>query len=242
MIRLTRAMVLAAGLGQRMRPLTETTAKPLLRLHGRTLLDHALDRLQSAGMERVVVNAHWHADQVAAALAARAAPAIALQREAALLETGGGVRLALPLLGPGPFAVLNGDSVWLDGPTPALTRLAAAFDPERMDALLLLVRSAQVAAEVGRGDFLLDPLGRARRPKEREMAPYVFAGVQILAPGPFSAMPDGAFSLNRVYDAAIGAGRLFGLVHDGVWFHLSTPADLAAAEESMQSGLVRALF
>jgi len=242
LIRLTRAMVLAAGLGQRMRPLTEHTAKPLLRLQGRTLLDHALDRLEGVGMERVVVNAHWHADQVAAALAARLRPVAALQREATLLETGGGVRLALPLLGPGPFAVLNGDSVWLDGPTPALTRLAAAFDPERMDALLLLVRSAQVAAEVGRGDFLLDPLGRARRPKEREMAPYVFAGVQILAPGPFAAMPEGPFSLNRVYDSANGAGRLFGLVHDGVWFHLSTPADLAAAEESMQSGLVRAQF
>lgn len=242
MIRLTRAMVLAAGLGVRMRPLTETTAKPLLRLDGRSLLDHALDRLEAAAIERVVVNAHWHPEQIAAALARRQRPPTVLQHEATLLETGGGVRLALPLLGADPFAVLNGDSVWLDGPTPALHRLAAAFDPARMDALLLLVRSAQVTAEVGRGDFLLDPLGRARRPKEREMAPYVFAGVQILAPGPFATMPPGPFSLNRVYDSAIAAGRLFGLVHDGVWFHLSTPADLAAAEESMQSGLARAQF
>jgi len=241
-IRLTRAMVLAAGLGLRMRPLTETTPKPLLPLDGRTLLDHALDRLAAAAVERVVVNAHWQADQIAAALLRRRAPPTVLQREATLLETGGGVRQALPLLGTGPFAVLNGDSVWLDGPTPALTRLAAAFEPEHMDALLLLVRGAQVAAEVGRGDFLLDPLGRARRPKEREMAPYVFAGVQILAPSLLAAMPEGSFSLNRVYDAAIASGRLFGLVHDGVWFHLSTPADLVVAEDALRSGLVRALF
>jgi MurNAc alpha-1-phosphate uridylyltransferase len=242
MIALTRAMVLAAGLGTRMRPLTETTPKPLLRLHGRSLLDRALDRLEAAGVERVVVNAHWLADQVAEAIARRRAPACLLQHEEALLETGGGVRRALPHLGPGPFAVVNGDSVWLDGPTPALARLAAAFDPERMDGLLLLVRSAQVEGEVGRGDFLLDPLGAARRPKEREMAPYVFAGVQILIPDLFEDMPEGPFSLNRAYDRAIARGRLFALVHDGVWFHLSTPADLARAEEAMRAGLVRAPF
>lgn len=242
MIALTRAMVLAAGLGTRMRPLTETTAKPLLALHGRSLLDRALDRLEAAGVEQVVVNAHWHADQVADAVASRAAPRCLLQREETLLETGGGVRLALPHLGPGPFAVVNGDGVWLDGPIPALARLAAAFDPERMDALLLLVRSAQVEAEIGRGDFLLDPLGAARRPREREMAPYVFAGVQILMPHLFEGMPEGAFSLNRVYDRAIERGRLCALVHDGVWFHLSTPADLERAEAAMQAGLARAPF
>jgi N-acetyl-alpha-D-muramate 1-phosphate uridylyltransferase len=245
-IPLTRAMVLAAGLGLRMRPLTETTPKPLLLLHGRSLLDRALDRLAAAGVERAVVNAHWLADQVADALAARggAPPRTVLQREEALLETGGGVARALPQLGASPFAVVNGDSVWLDGPTPALTRLAAAFDPARMDGLLLLVRSAQVEAEVGRGDFLMDPLGRLRRPKERELAPYVFAGVQILSPALFAGAPGGGapFSLNRLYDRAIAARRLYALVHDGVWFHLSTPPDLDRAEAAMQAGLVRALF
>jgi N-acetyl-alpha-D-muramate 1-phosphate uridylyltransferase len=241
---LTHAMVLAAGFGLRMRPLTERTAKPLLALNGRSLLDHALDRLEEAGVCEAVVNAHWHADQVEAAVEARPAPPrIHLQREEALLETGGGVARALPRLGPGPFAVANGDSMWLDGPTPALVRLAAAFDPARMDGLLLLVRSAQVDGEVGTGDFLLDPLGRLRRPKEREVAPYIFAGVQVLSPGLFAGAPTaGRFSLNRLYDRAIAAGRLYALVHDGVWFHLSTPPDLERAEAAMQAGLAKAPF
>ncbi|MCO6419537.1 nucleotidyltransferase family protein [Siccirubricoccus sp. KC 17139] len=237
-----RAMVLAAGLGQRMRPLTETTAKPLLTLQGRSLLDQALDRLEEQGIAEAVVNAHWHAEKVARAVAARSSPAITLQQEETLLETGGGVTRALPLLGPEPFFVVNGDSVWLDGPTPALARMAAAFDPAQMDALLLLVRAAQVEGEIGRGDFLMDPLGRLRRPKERELAPYVFAGVQILTPALFAAAPAGAFSLNRLYDHGIEAGRLFGLVHDGVWFHLSAPEDLERAEAALHAGLVKALF
>jgi MurNAc alpha-1-phosphate uridylyltransferase len=242
MITLTHGMVLAAGLGLRMRPLTATTAKPLLTLGGRSLLDRALDRLEAVGIGEAVVNAHWHADQVAAAVAARRTPRVTLQREDVLLETGGGVARARPLLGSGPFAVCNGDSVWLDGPKPALARMAAAFDPERMDGMLLLVRGAQVEGEIGRGDFLLDPLGRARRPKERELAPYVFAGVQILAPGLLRDVPPGPFSLNLLYDRAIEAGRLYALVHDGVWFHLSTPPDLERAEAAMAAGLVRAPF
>jgi MurNAc alpha-1-phosphate uridylyltransferase len=245
MITLTHAMVLAAGLGLRMRPLTGTTAKPLLMLQGRSLLDRALDRLEAAGVRQAVVNAHWHADKVADAVARRDSPMprVTLQREEILLETGGGVARALPHLGTAPFAVANGDSVWLDGPTPALARLAAAFDPERMDGLLLLVRSAQVDGEVGHGDFMLDPLGRLRRPKEREMAPYIFAGVQILSPALFAGgVPEGPFSLNLLYNRAIAAGRLYALVHDGIWFHLSTPPDLERAEASMRAGLVRALF
>ena len=244
MIDLTHGMVLAAGLGLRMRPLTQDTAKPLLPLAGRALLDHALDRLVEAGVRQAVVNAHWHADKVAAAVAGRRAPRVHLQREDELLETGGGVARALPRLGPGPFAVANGDSMWLDGPTPALSRLAAAFDPARMDGLLLLVRSAQVEGEVGGGDFLLDPLGRLRRPKEREVAPYIFAGVQVLSSAIFAGapLPSGRFSLNRVYDRAIAAGRLYALVHDGVWFHLSTPPDLERAEAAMRDGLVKAHF
>ncbi len=239
MIALHRAMVLAAGLGTRMRPLTDLTPKPLLRLRGRTLLDRALDRLDAAGAAGVVVNAHHLAPQVTAACEARRAPRCTVVIEDRLLDTGGGVVNALPLLGDAPFAVVNGDSVWLDGPTPALSRLAAAFDPERMDALLLLHRAAQVEGETGRGDFLLDPLGRARRPREREVAPYMFAGVQVAHPRLFRDPPPAPFSNLALWERAAADGRLWALVHDGVWFHLSTPADLALAERRLTEGLVR---
>lgn len=241
MIHPRTAMVLAAGRGERMRPLTETTPKPLLRLRGRPLMDHALDRLADAGVGRVVVNAHHLAAQVSAWCDARRDPVCEAVVERDLLETGGGVANALPLLGPEPFPVVNGDAYWLDGPTPALRRMFAAFDPGAMDALLLLVRTAHVDGEAGRGDFLLDPLGRARRPKEREVAPYLYAGVQVLHPRLFDAAPAGvaAYSLNRLYDAAISENRLYGLVHDGAWFHLSTPADLDRAEARLERGLVR---
>jgi MurNAc alpha-1-phosphate uridylyltransferase len=243
MITPTHAMVLAAGLGTRMRPLTEDTPKPLLPLCERSLLHHAMDRLRDAGIANVVVNAHWFADQVADAAAAHGDdPPPVVLRETQLLETGGGVKAALPHLGDQPFVVVNGDAFWLDGPRPALARMAGAFDPAEMDALLLLVRTAQVDGETGRGDFLLDPLGRARRPLEREIAPYLFGGVQILSPRLFDGMPDGPFSLNRVYDRAIEQGRLFGLVHDGAWFHLSTPRDLERAETMLRAGILPALF
>ena len=235
------AMILAAGLGTRMRPLTEREAKPLLRLDGRSLLDHARDRLLAAGVQRHVVNAHWQAGRIAAALADRPEPAT-LRVEETLLETGGGVKAALPELGPGPFFVVNGDAFWLDGPRPTLARLAEAFDEARMDALLLMVRAAQIGGEMGRGDFLLDPVGAARRPPERLVAPYLFGGVQILSPRLFAAAPEGPFSLNLLYDRAIEAGRLYGVVHDGAWFHLSTPKDLADAEAALRSGLVRPVF
>ena len=237
----THAMVLAAGLGTRMRPLTDDRPKPLLELAGRSLLHHALDRLRDAGIGEVVVNAHWHADMIADAVLAHDPPAAVL-READLLETGGGVTAALPRLGPQPFVVVNGDAFWLDGPTQALRRLAAAYDPAAMDALLLLVRTSQVDGEVGRGDFLLDPLGRARRPREREIAPYLFGGVQILSPALFADAPRGPFSLNVLYDRAMESGRLYGLVHDGAWFHLSTPRDLDRAETMLRAGMLTALF
>ncbi len=237
MIRLTHGMVLAAGFGTRMRPLTDATPKPLLRLRGRTLLDHALDRLDDAGVGTAVVNAHHLAGQVVTACAGRRGTTVLV--EDTILETGGGVLKALPHLGDAPFAVVNGDAYWLDGPTPALLRLAAAFDPATMDALLLLARAAGVDGDVGTGDFLLDPLGRVRRPKEREIAPYVYTGVQIVAPSLLDGFAAGRFGLMGPWARAIEAGRLYGLVHDGAWFHLSTPPDLPRAERALDTGLVK---
>ena len=233
-----RAMVLAAGLGQRMRPLTSQTAKPLLTLRGRSLLDHALDRLGDAGVTQAVVNAHWKAEKLVAAMAGRTAPQVRVQLEPELLETGGGVARALPKLGADPIYVVNGDAYWLDGATPALTRLARAFNPDTMDALLLLVRTTQVDGSVGRGDFLMDGWGRLQRPAPHVVAPYIFSGIQILRPELVAPEVVRPFSLNLCYNRAAVAGRLFGLVHDGVWFHLSTPPDLAAAERRLAQGLV----
>ena len=234
------AMLLAAGLGTRMRPLTAHTAKPLLPLGGRTLLDHALSRLEAAGVATVVVNAHWHANLVAAHLATHwpGPPRIVLQREDTLLETGGGVRAALGMLGPDPFFVVNGDSFWLDGPTaPALARLAAAW-ADTLDAVLLVQATFQITGDIGAGDFFLDPLGRIRRRQQREVAPYLYAGVQLLHPRLFAGAPDGKFSTNLLWDRAIAAGRITAIVHDGLWFHLSTPPDLAEAESTLQAGAV----
>lgn len=224
------AMVLAAGLGARMRPLTESTAKPLLPLGGRSLLDHALDRLAAVGVAFAVVNAFWRADRVAAAMAGRQVPRVAVVREERLLDTGGGVRAALDRLGEAPFFVVNGDSFWLDGPRPALARLAEAFAGDDVDGVLLVHRTCQVQAEVGMGDFVLDSWGGLRRRREREVAPYLYAGVQMIAPSLLAGLPEGTFSMNLAWDRALAAGRLRAVVHDGLWFHLSTPTDLAEAE------------
>ncbi len=235
------AMVLAAGLGTRMRPLTEATAKPLLPLGGKPLLDHTLDRLAAIGVTRVVVNAHWRAERVAAHLAARReaglGPDTVLSAEPALLDTGGGVRAALTLLGAAPFFVINGDAFWLDGSRPALLRLADAFATGDADAVLLAQRACQVQADIGLGDFFVDPWGVLRRRGEREVAPFIYAGLQIVDPALLADVPDGAFSMNLVWDRAMRAGRLRGVVHDGLWFHLSTPADLAEAEFSLHAQL-----
>jgi MurNAc alpha-1-phosphate uridylyltransferase len=229
----TTAMLLAAGLGTRMRPLTDATAKPLLALGGRALIDHALDHLVAAGVHTVVVNTFWQADRLAAYLATRTRPRIILRREATLLDTGGGVRAALDQLGDAPFYVVNGDAFWLDGPHPALARLAEAFDPDRLDAVLLVYRTAHVHAEVGFGDFMVDKLGRLSRRGEREVVPYVYAGVQVVSPALFAAAPDGKFSMNLLWDRAIAADRVRAVVHDGLWFHLSTPGDLSDAESAL---------
>ena len=228
------AMVLAAGRGTRMRHLSKSRPKPLTVLAGRTLLDRVLDHLVAAGVERIVVNTHYMGDMITAHLSTR--KGIILSPEVDLLETGGGVRNALPHLGDDPFFVINSDAVWGNGPTPALQRLMAAWRNESMDALLLLQRMVAVAGTSGRGDFVLDPLGRVRRRDSREIAPFLFAGVQILHPRLFDGSPDGAFSLNRLYDSAAKSARLYGIVHDGEWYHVGTPEQLQQAENDLTLG------
>jgi MurNAc alpha-1-phosphate uridylyltransferase len=228
-MKIDTAMVLAAGLGTRMRPLTDDRPKPMVMLAGRTLLDRALDRLADAAVRRTVVNTHYFADVIHRHLAGR--HGIVLSHEPDILETGGGVRRALPLLGDRPFFVVNSDAVWLDGPSPALARLSAAWDDARMDALLLLQPVGAAIGYSGRGDYHRAGGGTLRRRGASETAPYLFAGVQILHPRLFAGAPDGPFSLNLLYDAAQASGRLFGIEHDGEWFHVGTPEELARTEE-----------
>jgi MurNAc alpha-1-phosphate uridylyltransferase len=227
------AMVLAAGYGTRMRPITETTPKPMVEVMGRPMIDRTLDRLADAGVERVVVNTHHLAETLEAHLAARPGPpAIEISREEdAPLDTGAGVKNALDKLGEEQFYVLNGDIFWLDGCVPALTRLAQHWDPQKMDALLLLTATAEAIGYAGPGDFQMDIQGRVRRRLEFEVAPFCFAGVQIVHRRLFDYAPEGSFSLNLLFDQAEGSERLFGLRHDGLWFHIGTPGDIEIAEE-----------
>ncbi|HEX6441522.1 MAG TPA: nucleotidyltransferase family protein [Stellaceae bacterium] len=223
----TTAMILAAGRGTRMRPISDSVPKPLLEIEGRTLLDHAIDRLALAGVERIVVNTHYKAELIAAHLANCADPRIEISREEEPLETGGGVLRALPSLGEA-FFVVNADVFWLDSRGYALHRLAAAFEPARMDAVMLLQRTVTAVGYEGRGDYFLDRLGNPRRRREREVAPYLFAGIQLLHRRAFDGIADTKFSLNLLYDRAERGGRLHAIVHDGEWFHIGTPDGLAA--------------
>jgi MurNAc alpha-1-phosphate uridylyltransferase len=227
-------MVLAAGLGTRLRPVTETIPKPLVEINGRTLLDHAIDHLALAGVERVVVNVHYKAAMVAAQLARRDHPRMEISQEPELLDTGGGVKLALPLLADA-FFVVNGDVFWLDGKDHALLRLAGAFDPDHIDAILLLQRTVTAVGYEGCGDYFLDASGKPHRRGEREIAPYLFAGIQLLHRRLFDGMPDHIFSLVRLFDRAERAGRLHAIVHDGEWYHVGTPEGLAATRERVSS-------
>ena len=230
--RIGTAMVLAAGLGKRMRPITATTPKPLVEVGGRAMLDHALDRLVEAGVPHAIVNVHYLADLIEARLARRTAPRITVSDERdALLETGGGVKRALPLLGDAPFLLMNSDSLWIEGPQSNVVRLVEAWDPERMDILLLLASTATSFGYDGSGDFSMDPTGLLERRGERRMAPFVYAGVAILKPELFADTPDGPFSLNLLFDRAIEAGRLHGLRLDGEWLHVGTPDAIAGANE-----------
>jgi N-acetyl-alpha-D-muramate 1-phosphate uridylyltransferase len=227
-------MVLAAGLGTRMRPITATTPKPLVAVGGKPLIDFSLDRLAEAGIERVVVNVHHLADRMEAHLARRASPAIAISDEREeLLETGGGLKKALPLLGAAPFLALNSDSLWIEGPQPNLRLFMDAWDPQRMDILLLVAATATSVGYDGRGDFAMAADGRLRRRQEREITPFVYAGVSILKPEVLAGTPDGPFSANLLYDRALAAGRLYGLRLDGQWLHVGDPQSLRAAEECL---------
>lgn len=232
----TTAMVLAAGLGKRMRPLTATRPKPLVEVAGRTLLDRALDHLAAAGVARAVVNVHYFAEQVEAHVAARSDVEVIVSDERGqLLETGGGVTKALPLIDSDPFYVVNSDNLWVDGSINTLHLLAQRWDAAVMDALLLVVPLARASGYEGRGDFYLDPVGRMRRRVEHRVAPYVFSGVQLLSKRLFDGEAVGSFSLNRLYDKALAQGRLFGAVHGGMWFHVGTPRSVGETEVLLAS-------
>jgi MurNAc alpha-1-phosphate uridylyltransferase len=233
-----KAMVLSAGHGKRMRPLTNAMPKPLIKVGGRSMLERQLDRLEEAGVEEVVVNLHYLGEQIEKQLAGRERPKISFSwEEEALLETGGGVKKALGHFGDEPFFVLNGDMVFLNGLTPALRRLAERWDDAEMDALLLLYPTVMLLNDIGLGDFDMDPEGRLSRRMEGHSAPFVFTGIQALHPRLFKNAPDGVFSLNRLYDEAIEAERLFGLRHDGLWYHVGTPDDLEATEDDLLNQL-----
>jgi N-acetyl-alpha-D-muramate 1-phosphate uridylyltransferase len=229
------AMVMAAGLGKRMRPLTATRPKPLVEVAGKPLLDHVLDRLRSAGVERVVVNVHYLADALEAHLRSRGGGLdVAISDERAqLLETGGGLVRARPLIDCDPFLAVNSDNFWVDGPTDTLKLLSAHWDDRRMDALLLLVPLARAGNHQGVGDFHMDREGRLRRRGKGRVAPFVYTGIQLMAKRLLDGAPEGPFSTNILWDKAIEAGRCFGVVHQGLWFDVGTPAAIRATEDAL---------
>lgn len=228
------AMVMAAGLGKRMRPLTATRPKPLVEVAGRTLLDHCFDRLRAAGVRKAVVNVHYLADVLEAHLRNRVRGIeirVSDEREQ-LLETGGGLVRALPQIDADPFLVVNSDNLWIDGPVDTLRLLASAWDDERMDALLLLVPHARAHCHKGQGDFHMTAAGRLRRRKPGAVAPFVYTGIQMISKRLFTGEhPDGPFSTNILWDRAIAEGRCFGVGHQGLWFDVGAPPNIRKAEE-----------
>lgn len=231
------AMVLAAGIGKRMRPLTATRPKPLVRVNGRALIDHSLDKLVEAGVSRAVINVHYLPGQIEAHLAQRSAPVTVISDEReALLETGGGMVKALPLIDADPFFCLNSDNVWLDGPQNVFAALSDAWNPAEMDALLLLVNHARAFNYTGRGDFHLDPMGRITRRKPGRVAPFIYTGIQIVSQRLLREAPEGAFSTGVLWDRAIAEGRLYGISHYGQWFEVGAPEMIAPTEAALQRG------
>ena len=228
-----KAMVLAAGLGLRMRPITDTLPKPLVSVAGRPLLDHALDKIGEAGVREAVVNVHYLPDQIIRHVAARRSPKVTISDERhAMLGTGGAVVKALPLLGDAPFFHLNADTMWIDGVRPNLASLAETFDPARMDILLLMAPTANSIGYSGCGDYAMAADGALRRRKENQVVPFVYAGAAILSPALFWDAPHGEFSLTRVFDRVNEQDRLYGMRMDGVWMHVGTPDAIRAAEDA----------
>jgi MurNAc alpha-1-phosphate uridylyltransferase len=232
------AMVMAAGLGKRMRPLTATRPKPLIEIHGKPLIEHVFDKLRAAGITKAVVNVHYLADVLEAHLAAHP-NGLGIQvsdERALLLETGGGLVKAAPMIDCDPFFAINSDNFWVDGPSDTLRLLASHGDGAAMDALLLLVPHARAFNHGGLGDFHMDRFGRLQRRGRSKVAPYVFTGIQLLAKRLLRDAPEGPFSTNLLWDRAIAEGRCFGAVHQGLWFDVGTPAAVRATETALADG------
>ncbi len=229
------AMLLAAGLATRMRPASQGRPKALIEIAGKALIDHALDRLADVGVERAVVNTHYLSDQIERHLAGRKRPAIQISHEETILDTGGGIAQALPLLGAQAFYVVNAKIVWRGGQVEALSRLAAIWDERRMDGLLLLQPTVTAVGYEGPGDLSMDQFGLVRFREPQEVAPFVYASIQILHPRLFDGAPKGAFPLRPLWERAAASGRLYGLRHDGEWYHVATPQGLAEAEARLSS-------
>ena len=230
------AMIMAAGLGKRMRPLTATKPKPLIEVKGKALLDHVLERLKLAGVEKVVVNVHYLADALEAHLTTRAHGldvAISDERNL-LLETGGGMVKALPLIDCDPFLALNSDNLWIDGPADTIKLLASQWNGAKMDALLLLVPQARALGHKGQGDFHMDSAGRLRRRERSHVAPFVFTGIQMVSKRLLRDAPEGPFSTNLLWDRAMEEGRAFGAVHQGLWFDVGTPQAIPFTEAALE--------
>ena len=230
------AMVMAAGLGKRMRPLTATMPKPMVRVAGKPLIDHTLDRLADAGVARAVVNVHYLADALEAHVTGRASPKVTISDERdALLETGGGMVKAQGLL-PDPFFCLNSDNIWLDGPRNAFADLSMLWDAERMDALVLVVPHKRAANFDGPGDFHLDAAGKVSRRQPGRIAPFIYTGIQLVSHRLLRDAPEGKFSTNILWNRAIEEGRLFGLPFTGEWFEVGTPQAIRPTEEALSRG------
>ena len=231
------AMIMAAGLGKRMRPLTATRPKPLIEVGGKALLDHVLERLRTAGVKKVVVNVHYLADALEAHLASRdhGLEVVISDERSLLLETGGGLKKAEPLIDCDPFLALNSDNLWIDGPADTLRLLASQWDGSKMDALLLLVPQARALNHNGIGDFHMDAQGRLRRRERSHVAPFVFTGIQMASKRLLREAPDGPFSTNILWDRAIEEGRCFGAVHQGLWFDVGTPQAIPMTEAAIEN-------
>ena len=234
------AMVLAAGLGKRLRPLTHDMPKPLIQVAGKAMIDHVLDRLAEFRLPKVVVNTYHRAEVLERHLALRTDPVIHVSRETRLMGTAGGIKVAMPLIGDDPFYVINSDALWLNGPQPMLQRMAAVWNPDAMDVLMLLMPTVRAVGMEASGDFDLAVDGRVRRPRERVEAPFYFAGVQIAQPRVFADTPtDTPTGMGDLWDRSLAEGRLYGIVHDGVWFHVGSPTALSEVQQSMHANNIR---